>query len=460
VTFTSLGLSPALTRAVQLGCALEHPNAIQTLAIPQLLGTRDALVCAPTGSGKTLAYALPELQRLLNLPALQAASSQHLTRTLILVPTRELAQQVGNTLRSLTPHLQQALKVYTAHGGGSINPQLQALRGGADILVATPGRLLDLVAHQGVNLGHVECLILDEADRMLDLGFSFELQNVLDLLPSHRRNLLISATLPEATRQLAARTLQTPLFIEAATQAQENVPAIVQRAIQVDRQRRTQLLRHLIQSESWERALVFVATKLSSEIVADKLRRAGLKAEPFHGELSQGKRNQVLADFKAGRIQIVVATDMAARGLDIAELPVVVNFDLPRSTADYIHRIGRTGRAGAAGLAVSFVNQENVAHFGLIQKRHGLSIPTEIQPGFESTTGTESTESTEDSGSTEVVGGKTSRQSSSDSNVVDNADSGGKGAVDGTGGVKGRRPNKKDRLRAQLARSSGDPSGS
>jgi superfamily II DNA/RNA helicase len=252
--------------------------------------------------------------------------------------------------------------------------------------------------------------VLDEADRLLDLGFAEELERILSLLPGRRQNLFFSATFPPAVQALAQTLLQDPLRIDVLPTPQDR-PDILQRAIAVDAARRTQLLRQLITQEHWSRVLVFVATKHAAEIVADKLRKADIDAEPFHGELSQGKRTQVLADFKAERLTAVVATDVAARGLDITQLPVVVNYDLPRSATDYTHRIGRTGRAGESGLAVSFVSAGTEAHFRLIEKRQGLQLPREVIPGFEPTEAPPP-------------------------------------AAAGTGGVKGKRPSKKDKLRA------------
>ena len=412
--FSALGLSPALHTAAARATGLHTASAIQQRAIPPLLTGSDAMLCAPTGSGKTLAYALPLLQHLLNVPP----PAQRQVRALLLLPTRELVLQVAQVVRSVTQQLPQALTVHSVYGGVSINPQMRALRGGTEVLVATPGRLLDLVAQHAVQLSQVEYLVLDEADRMLDLGFAHELEQVLQCLPTRRTTVLVSATMTPAARHLASTLLQQPVLIEAPAD-ETRAPEIVQRAIQVDTPRRTQLLRHLITTEPWSRVLVFVATKLASEIVADKLRRAGLLAEPFHGELSQGKRNQVLTDFKAERIGVVVATDVAARGLDIAQLPVVVNYDLPRSTADYTHRIGRTGRAGAAGLAVSFVTADNVGHFRLIQKRHQLTMELEVVDGF----------APEPAGHNTMAATTTAP----------------------TGGIKGARPSKKDKLRAAAA---------
>lgn len=419
--FSSLGLSPALLRAVSAKAYLS-PTAIQAAAIPTVLQGRDVLASAQTGSGKTAAFALPLLQSLQQLPG----EKPRRVRLLVLVPTRELAAQVGEEIRSLAQHLPRALKVAIVFGGVSINPQMMNLRGGADIVVATPGRLLDLADHNAVNLSGVAALVLDEADRLLDLGFADELSRILALLPAGRQNLFFSATFPPAVQALANQLLRDPVHIDAPAEP-EGEPDITQRAIAVDTGRRTQLLRHLITQNTWRRVLVFVATKHAAEIVADKLRKVRIYAEPFHGELSQGKRTQVLADFKASRLKVVVATDVASRGIDIAQLPVVVNYDLPRSAQDYIHRIGRTGRAGDSGLALSFVSADTEAHFRMIEKRQGLRLALEQIEGFEPL-------------QTAIP--------------VAPADS----DAPTTGGIKGKRPSKKDKLRAAAATAGGSPS--
>ncbi|MDO9360509.1 MAG: DEAD/DEAH box helicase [Polaromonas sp.] len=413
MSFSSLGLSPALLRAVAAR-AYSAPTAIQAAAIPAVLQGGDVLACAQTGSGKTAAFALPLLQRFENA----APEKPRCIRLLVLVPTRELAAQAGEEIRDLARHLPQAPKVAIVFGGVSINPQMMNLRGGADIVVATPGRLLDLADNNALSLSNVSALVLDEADRLLDLGFADELSRILALLPQQRQNLFFSATFPTAVQALAGRLLHNPVRIEAPAEPQGE-PDITQRAIAVDAERRTQLLRHLIATEGWRRVLVFVATKHAAEIVADKLRKARINAEPFHGELSQGKRTQVLADFKASRVKVVVATDVASRGIDIAQLPVVVNFDLPRSPQDYTHRIGRTGRAGESGLAVSFVSANTLAHFRLIQKRQGLALALEEIEGFEPLA-------------------RAAPESAEDRAAA-------------TGGIKGTRPSKKDKLRAAAA---------
>lgn len=416
--FSSLGLSPNLLAALQARNYLT-PTTIQLRAIPAVLRGRDVLGCAQTGSGKTLAFALPLLQQIEALPLERPRP----LRALVLVPTRELCVQVGEEFRSLAKSLPRSVKVTTAFGGVSVNPQMLALRGGSDIVVATPGRLLDLLAQNALTLGRVETLVLDEADRLLELGFAEELGRILTLLPAQRQSLFFSATFPAAVQALVQTLLHDPLRVEVPVSPVQPVD-IQQRAIAVENGRRTQLLRHLMQLEGWRRVLVFVATKHAAEMVADKLRKARISAEPFHGQLSQGKRTQVLADFKASRVKVVVATDVAARGLDIALLPVVVNYDLPRSAVDYTHRVGRTGRAGASGLAISFVSTDSAAHFQLIQKRQHLHLALEQVAGFEPTASVETAL-----------------------------------PAPAGGGVKGRRPSKKDKLRRTAAKLQG-PTGS
>lgn len=416
MSFSSLGFSPAQLPAFLRALTEKGylaPTAIQSAAIPAILQGCDVVGSAQTGSGKTVAFALPLLQQLAEAP-LHAPGR---VRGLILVPTRELAMQVGEAIVSLARYLPRRVRVAVVFGGVSINPQMMALRGGADLIVATPGRLLDLINHNALSLASVSTLVLDEADRLLDLGFGEELDRILRLLPAQRQNLFFSATFPPAIEALAATLLHQPVRIEVRATAQTGSD-IRQRAIEVDAGRRTQLLCHLVRSEGWSRVLVFVATKHAAEIVADKLRKAGIAAEPFHGELSQGKRIQVLLDFRQKVLQVVVATDVAARGIDIAKMPVVVNYDLPRSTVDYTHRIGRTGRAGESGMAVSFVSARTAAHLRLIEKRQRMDVPREQVAGFEPARGGESST----------------------------------GAAAPTGGIKSKRPSRKDKLREAAAR--------
>lgn len=382
MTFSSLGLSDELVRAVnELG--FQQPTPVQAAAIPAILAGGDLWASAKTGSGKTAAFVLPILQSLRVRPPSSARPIP--LWGLVLVPTRELAVQTAEAIRVLGAHLPTPVKTCVAVGGVSINPQMLALRGGADLVVATPGRLLDLIAHDALRLSSVKLLVLDEADRLLSLGFADELSQVRGLLPARCRKLLFSATFPPAVRALVDELLHDPVGINIDRGAAPDATAIVQRAIEVDVDRRTTLLRHLLQTDAWPRVLVFVGTKYTTEHLSLKLRRVGIAAAPLHGELSQGTRSQALADFKAGRVRVLVATDLAARGLDIAELPAVVNYDLPRSPVDYLHRIGRTGRAGETGVAVSFITAATSAHFRLIERRHHLSIERERIAGFEPT---------------------------------------------------------------------------
>ena len=376
MTFSELGLSPELLQAIARTNYVV-PTPIQAAAIPAILRSQDVRACAQTGSGKTAAFVLPMLQRVMH----QMPSGDRHVSGLVLVPTRELAVQVGESFRAFSRYL-RPIKVLTVFGGVSINPQMMALRGGAAIVVATPGRLLDLAEHNAIRLSAVSTLVLDEADRLLEEGFADELTRVLARLPERRQNLLFSATFPPAVQSLAERLLRDPVRIDVEATA-DNAPDIQQRSIAVDPERRTQLLHHLIQHHGWERTLVFVATKYGTEHLALKLRRLDIAAAALHGELSQGARTAALADFKAGRLKVLVATDVAARGIDITGLPAVVNYDLPRSTHDYPHRIGRTGRAGASGVAVSFVSAATEGHFRLIEKRLHCRLKREHVPGFE-----------------------------------------------------------------------------
>ena len=407
MSFSSLGLSAPILQALTER-AYTAPTPIQAAAIPAILRGGDVWASAQTGSGKTAAFALPIIERLV---ADGPRGRGRFVRALILAPTRELAVQIAGEIQDYSQHLPpaSALKTLLTVGGASTIPQLMALAGGADIIVARPGRLLDLIDHNAVSLAHISTLVLDEADRLFALGFAEELSRVIALLPARRQSLLFSATFPPAVWALAESLLHNPTRIEMPS-APATAPDIRQRAFEVDVPMRTQLLRNLIELNGWTRVLVFVATKYATEHVAEKLRRAGIEAAPLHGELSQGARTQALADFKATRLRVLVATDLASRGIDIDSLPVVVNYDLPRSPADYVHRIGRTGRAGEPGVAVSFVSAETDAHFRLIEKRNKLSIEREQLPGLEPV-----------------------------DTVVP--------APPQTGGIKGRRKSKKDKLR-------------
>ncbi|MCH1910341.1 DEAD/DEAH box helicase [Stenotrophomonas sp. Y6] len=411
--FSRLGLSPyvlpALARALeQAGYAA--PTPIQQQALPVLLKGQDVLALAPTGSGKTAAYVLPALQQLFLAPPRRP----RVLRQLVLVPTRELALQVADVFATLGRELPRQPRVVCAVGGVSINPQMMALRGGADVVVATPGRLLDLLAHNALSLRQVQLLVLDEADRLLELGFGDELRRILAELPVQRQTALFSATFAEPIAALAAAGLRAP----ARLQVDDQAPArIEQRALRVDGARRVELLLALLADPRWRQVLVFVASIREGDRLAGALRGHGIAAQALHGDLSQGRRVRTLQAFKEGQLQVLVATDVAARGIDIAGLPVVVNYALPRSPADYLHRIGRTGRAGATGLAVSLVEAAALAHWRVICRRHGLRLEPEVVPGFEPA----------EAAPAAVPAG------------------------DGNGGIKGRRPSRKDRLRAAAA---------
>ncbi|WP_348945983.1 DEAD/DEAH box helicase [Chitinibacter sp. FCG-7] len=421
--FAALALSDQLVRATQ-DLHYQDPTPIQQAAIPAVLAGHDVLACAQTGSGKTAAFVLPLLQKYQQYRAHIHALDPDLrpkhkhVRTLILVPTRELAVQVAETIRGLSKRLSELPKLACVYGGVSINPQMMALRGGADIVVATPGRLLDLLAQNALKINAVQQLVLDEADRLFDLGFSDELNRILALLPLERQNLFFSATFAPAVQELAEKLLRDPTRIEIEA-TPVVAPDIWQRAIEVDEAARTMLLRHLLKQRGWQRVLVFVATQYAAEHVAKKLKRAGIKAEAFHGSFEQGKRSQVISDIKASRIQVVVATDLAARGIDIAQLPAVVNYDLPRSSTDYTHRIGRTGRAGERGEAVSFVSADFAAHFKVLEKQLGLKLERERIAGFEPS---------------EIFSSKAVSL-----------------VADDHGGIKGKRKSKKDKLREAAA---------
>ena len=367
--FTALGLSENLLRALEAS-GYHAPFPIQALAMPPAIAGRDLLAVAQTGSGKTAAFALPILQRL----STGKAAERGPVRALVLVPTRELAAQVGDTFIQLSRFMAEPLRVRIVFGGGSINPQMMALRGGADILVATPGRLLDLVSRNAVRLGQVETLVLDEADRMLDLGFREELEKLLELLPAQRQNLLFSATWDPASSGLLNPMLRNPvqLGFDSPALPPEDVK---QRVYLVEQAQKGPLLRHLIQKGGWDQVLVFVASHRRADTVARKLQNHGIGALAMHGELSQGARTGALAGFRAGGTQVLVATDLASRGLDIEQLACVINYELPRSPNDYLHRVGRTGRAGTEGLALSLVAPEELAHMNLIEKRMGKRIP-------------------------------------------------------------------------------------
>ncbi|HPS57539.1 MAG TPA: DEAD/DEAH box helicase [Spirochaetota bacterium] len=357
------GLSGDLCRAAdELGYRELFP--VQGEAIPVILAGKDLAVSAQTGSGKTAAFLLPILQRLTENKCIQKSS----VRVLVLVPTRELAVQVAESAEIFSRYLPGKIRVAAVHGGVSINPQVQSLAGGADILVATPGRLIDIAGSNGVKLSHVEILVLDEADRMLDLGFKDEVGIILKMLPEKRQNLLFSATLGTNLKSAGIDFLDgaVKIGIEKSAAPAEPVEQIV---YTVDRNNKGILLRYLINDGGWEQVLVFVSSKRKADNVARKLNVNHISSEAMHGDKSQGARTGALARFRQGKIRVLVATDLASRGLDIEQLPYVVNYELPRSAADYIHRIGRTGRAGIKGIAVTLLCEDEFQHMRLIEKR-------------------------------------------------------------------------------------------
>lgn len=378
--FTELGLiSPLLARLTEL--EYQQPTPIQAQAIPSVLAGRDLIAGANTGSGKTAAFALPMLQYLYaNKPLSSKSSKGNYVTGLILVPTRELAKQVADSIKSYAVHFNGAIKTVAVFGGVSANTQMLALRGGTDILVATPGRLLDLISSNAIKLDRVKTLVLDEADRMLSLGFTEELSALLALLPKKKQTLLFSATFPEQVQALTQELLNEPVELQLQS---ADASTLAQRVFSVNKGQKTALLAHLIKQHQWQQALIFVNAKNSCNHLAEKLSKRGISAEVFHGDKGQGARSRVLEAFKAGEIQVLIATDIAARGLDIEKLPVVINFDLPRSPSDYMHRIGRSGRAGEVGLAISIIDHEDFHHFTIIEKKNKLRLEREQVAGFE-----------------------------------------------------------------------------
>ena len=409
MSFSSLGVSGLLVASLSRA-GLTEPTPIQQQALPAVLDGQDVLALAPTGSGKTLTFVLPVLQQLVGAGQRGSRTVSHL----VLVPTRELAEQVAAVFVEHGHVLPREPKVVVAIGGVSINPQMMALRGGADVLVATPGRLLDLLDHNALLLDGVRTLVLDEADRLLDLGFGEQMGQLLSLLPRSRQTVLFSATFSDEASALAAATLRSPQRFQVTGDVVETT--ITERAIAVDENRRNALLQHLAEAESWGQVLVFVASQRASENLSEKLRKVGFDAQALHGDMGQGRRMRVLREFADGRLQWLVATDVAARGIDIAGLPRVVNFDLPRSTDDYVHRIGRVGRAGVEGEAISLVSPASESHMRLIEKRQGRRLGREVVAGFEPVA------------------------------VTPQAP-----VADDNGGIKGKRPSKKDKLRAAAA---------
>ena len=377
-TFAELGLAPDILRALDdMGYAT--PTPIQEQVIPLALQGGDILGAAQTGTGKTAAFALPLIQRLLPFANHGTSPAKHPIRALILTPTRELAIQVEESVKAYTKHV--PLRSLVVFGGVNINTQIPILKAGVEILVATPGRLLDHVQNKTLMLNQVNTLVLDEADRMLDMGFMPDLKRIIELLPPQRVNMMFSATFPEEIRKLADTMLKNSTFIEVARNA--TAVTVTQVVHPVHHERKRQLLAHLIKSRDLSQVLVFTGTKLGCNRLANELNKLGLHADAIHGDKSQQERIKALDAFKAGTIRVLVATDVAARGLDIEALPFVVNYDLPHNAEDYVHRIGRTGRAGALGEAISLVSESETRYLKDIEKLIGCSLPPVIVPGFE-----------------------------------------------------------------------------
>ncbi len=378
MSFDSLGLSAELLRAISEQ-GYTAPTPVQSKAIPVILEGKDVLAGAQTGTGKTAGFTLPLLQRLSENPH---SNGRRPIRALVLTPTRELAAQVGESIRTYGRHL--PMRSTVVFGGVKINPQKAKLRNGVDVLVATPGRLLDLINQRSVDLSEIEILVLDEADRMLDMGFINDIRKLLALMPANgvRQNLLFSATFSREIKELANRLLNQPVLIEVA-RCDKTAGSIAQVIHPVDKSRKRELLSHMIGSRNWSQVLVFTRTKHGANRLAQQLERDGLSAAAIHGNKTQGARTRALADFKSGAVRVLVATDIAARGLDIDQLPHVVNFELPNVAEDYVHRIGRTGRAGLDGEAVSLVCVDELKLLFEIEKLTGKKIPSVTLEGYE-----------------------------------------------------------------------------
>ena len=362
--FSDLGLSPALLTAIQRA-NYDTPYPIQVEAIPAVLQRKDILGLAPTGSGKTAAYILPILQHLLQ----QEAPRDRQVPVLVLVPTRELAIQVAEVTENFSRFLPRRIKSLAIFGGVSINPQMMKL-GGVEVLIATPGRLIDLVGRNSVGISRIHTLVIDEADKLLQMGFREEMDHLLELTPKKKQTLLFSATQDQELASLIQQLLKDPVEIQVAP-TDFTPDAILQEAYRVSPETKGPFLRQLIQSGDWKQILVFASSIRTADNMVVKLNKNGIQAVAFHGDKSQGARTEALAKFKSGKTRVLVATDLAARGIDIQGLPLVINYELPRSPKDYIHRIGRTGRAGATGHAISLITPEEQHHFKVIQKKMG-----------------------------------------------------------------------------------------
>ncbi|MCR9063736.1 MAG: DEAD/DEAH box helicase [Cytophagales bacterium] len=377
MSFEKLGLNDHLLKAIAEK-GYTTPSPIQQKAIPHILQQKDVLASAQTGTGKTAGFTLPMLHLLSKRPP----ERRRQIRSLILTPTRELAAQIYDNVKEYSTHLD--IRSTVIFGGVNQNPQVRTLRQGVDILIATPGRLLDLHNQKALSLSHVEILVLDEADRMLDMGFLRDIRKVLDLMPSKRQNLLFSATFSKEIKKLAGSFLNNPVLVEATP---ENTTAekVSHKVYFVDQQQKTDVLIKLISEGDWSQVLVFTRTKHRANRLSQKLEKEGISSAAIHGNKTQNARTKALKGFKENELRVLVATDIAARGLDIPLLPYVINFELPNVAEDYVHRIGRTGRAGESGDAISLVSEDEMAYLRDIEKLLGLKIDNETIPGFEPT---------------------------------------------------------------------------
>jgi len=380
-TFSDFNFSPDLFKIIK-AAGYTTPTEVQCKAIPAILHNRDVLAGAETGSGKTAAFALPLLEKLRQQKQNEAngsARGNHI-RALILVPTRELALQISENINAYAYTLIPRIKAVAVFGGVKINPQMMALRGGADVLVATPGRLLDLVSHNAIKFNKLHTLVLDEVDRLVGEGFKEEIEEIFKLLPNQRQNLMFTATFPTTIRYLIRRLLKKPVIINI--DPSQDV-LIDQRVFTVNRDNKNALLAHLLETYDWKQVLIFCSVKRSCDNLVKKLEARGIPAIAMHSDKEQRARTKALRDFKSGHTRVLIATDVAARGLDIEQLPCVINFELPRSPNDYTHRIGRTGRAGETGFALSLIAHHEYAHFGVIERRSGVELKREQVAGFE-----------------------------------------------------------------------------
>ncbi len=376
--FTELGLSQALLKAIDKQ-GYTQPSPIQEKAIPQILAGKDILASAQTGTGKTAGFTLPMLQLLSERPT----SKRRNIRALVLTPTRELAAQVSANVESYSEFLD--IKSTVVFGGVNANPQIRTLRSGVDILIATPGRLLDLYNQKVFTLADIQILVLDEADRMLDMGFLRDIRKILSLMPVKRQNLLFSATFSKEIKQLANGMMNNPILVEATP---ENTTAekVDQKVYRVDQSKKQAVVTKLVSEGNWHQVLIFTRTKHGANKLSEKLGKSGITSAAIHGNKTQNARTNALEGFKKGKIRVLVATDIAARGLDIPLLPHVINFELPNVPEDYVHRIGRTGRAGASGLAISLVAHDEVEYVRGIEKLLGMKLESDVIEGFEPST--------------------------------------------------------------------------